>query len=62
MKIHELIEQLNNWGEKESTRAQVKVKIFDIISDKAPDVIYEDSLKYENKIFEYFYTRYGDAA
>lgn len=58
-KIKGLIDQLDHWADKETTRSQVNAAIYDIIYDKAPNVVYEHQELYGSKIFEYFYTRYG---
>ncbi|MGM9570091.1 MAG: type I restriction endonuclease subunit R, partial [Phascolarctobacterium sp.] len=61
-KIHELMEEMNNWAQKENTKAKVKEKIYNIIYYSAPDVIYDHFQEYQDSIFEYYYTRYGAAA
>ena len=61
-KIHELMADFDHWGQKENTRATVDAKIGDILFEKAPDAIFQNQEKYRKDIFEYFYTRYGDAA
>lgn len=61
-KIHKLMAEFDHWGQKENTRASVDAKIGDILFEKAPDAVFQNQEKYRKDIFEYFYTRYGDAA
>lgn len=60
--VKKLIDELDHWAEKENTRAMVSAKISDIIYEKAPEMVFEHQAEYGNQIFEYFYTRYGNAA
>ena len=61
-KIHELMEEMNNWAQKENTKAKIQKEIYDIIYFRAPDVIYDNCQEYQDNIFEYYFTRYGAAA
>lgn len=60
--VKKLIDELDHWADKENTRSMVASKIYDILYEEAPNMVYEHQAEYGSQIFEYFYTRYGSVA
>ncbi len=61
-KIKERIATMDHWTDKEETRAAVEIVIRDTLWSEIPESMFERVDAYQQKIYEYVYSHYHEAA
>lgn len=61
-KIKEKISQMNNWTDKQETRAAVDILIRNVLYEEIPDSMFDRLDTYRSSIFEYVYNHYKEVA
>ena len=61
-KIKGKISQMNNWTDKQETRAAVDIVIRNVLYEEIPDSMFECLEAYRSFIFEYVYAHYKEIA